>query len=300
MDNASASTAAPARCTCWTDPAGRERTFGERVRVGILYSEDSTFFSPVVRSILQRRPSDVVAVFPTGSRGAGPRIRGVWPRLVRLATLWLIWEPAGFFAELAARSAATASDLVGRLAPAAEGWSAQATARKLGVRVVPCPDPNSEAFIQVLRTLALDLLLNQTDRMLERPLLETPRLGVLNRHGSLLPRFRGRMASFWSHAAEPPAHGMTFHIVDEGLDTGPIVLQQPMAVDGRAPYPEVLARHREAAPPLFWQAVEMLGTPGFALRPNAHAGTPTYRFPTFAEARAYRTVLERRRSQPCP
>jgi len=270
------------------------------LRVGILYSEDPTFFSPVVRKVLQARPSEVVAVFPTGSRGAGPRVRGLWPRLVRLATLWLIWEPAGFVAELAARSVATARGLVGRISPAADGWTAQALARQLGVRVVPCPDPNSEAFIEELRTLAPDVLLNQTDRMLKKPLLQVPRLGVLNRHGSLLPRFRGRMASFWSHAAEPPAHGMTFHLVDEGLDTGPIVLQHPMAVDGRASYPEVLARHREAAPALFWQAVEMLGTPGFASRPNAHEGTPTYRFPTLAEARAYRRVLERRRSQPCP
>ncbi len=68
--------------------------------MGVLYSEDPTFFSPIVRAILQLRPGDVVAVFPTGSRGAGPRVRGLWPRLVRLATLWLIWEPAGFVAEL--------------------------------------------------------------------------------------------------------------------------------------------------------------------------------------------------------
>jgi folate-dependent phosphoribosylglycinamide formyltransferase PurN len=268
--------------------------------VGILYSEDPTFFSPVVRAILRLRPSDVVAVFPTGSRGAGPRVRGLWPRLVRLATLWLIWEPDGFVRELTARCAASALRLIGRISPVADAWSAQALARKLGVRVVPCADPNSEAFIQELRTLELDVLLNQTDRMLKKPLLQTPRLGVLNRHGSLLPRFRGRMASFWSHAAEHPAHGMTFHLVDEGLDTGPIVLQRPLAVDDRASYPEVLAQHRDAAPALFWQAVELLGTPGVKLRLNAHAGTPTYKFPTFAEARTYRRMLERRRSQPCP
>ncbi len=268
--------------------------------MGVLYSEDPTFFSPIVRAILQLRPGDVVAVFPTGSRGAGPRVRGLWPRLVRLATLWLIWEPAGFVAELAARSVATASGLVGRMSRAADGWSAQALAGKLCVRVVPCPDPNSETFIQELRALELDVLLNQTDRILKRPLLQATRLGVLNRHGSLLPRFRGRMASFWSHAAEPPVHGMTFHLVDEGLDTGPIVLPHPLAIDRCASYPEVLARHREAAPALFWQAVELLGTPGVELRVNAHEGTPTYKFPTFAQARGYRKTLERRRSQPCP
>jgi hypothetical protein len=273
---------------------------GEPVRVGILYSEDPTFFSPVVRAIMRLRPGEVVAVFPAGSRGAGPRLRGLWPRLVRLATLWLIWEPWGFLRDLNARSLATALRLVGRVSPALDSWSVQALARKLDVPILPCADPNSGAFIQKLRELELDVLLNQTDRILKTPLLQTPRLGVLNRHGSLLPAFRGRMASFWSHAAEPPVHGLTYHLVDEGLDTGPIVLQQTLAVDARASYPEVLAQHRHAAPALFWQAVDLLGTPGFTLRPGAHEGTPTYKFPTLAQARTYRRTLAYRRSEPCP
>jgi hypothetical protein len=80
-----------------------------------------------------------------------------------LATLWLIWEPAGFVRELTARGLATALRLGGRIGPVGDQWSVQALARKLGVRVVPCADPNSESFIQELRALELDVLLNQTD-----------------------------------------------------------------------------------------------------------------------------------------
>jgi len=33
------------------------------------------------------------------------------------------------------------------------------------------------------------------------------------------------MGAFWSHAAEPPRCGVTIHFVDEGVDTGRIILE---------------------------------------------------------------------------
>ncbi len=55
-------------------------------------------------------------------------------------------------------------------------------------------------------------------------LLATPGLMVLNAHGGLLPKYRGMNASVWSRLAGDPL-GATVHIVDEGVDTGPILAQ---------------------------------------------------------------------------
>ena len=54
-----------------------------------------------------------------------------------------------------------------------------------------------------LRALAPDLVLNQSERLLRREVLSIPRLGFINRHASLLPRVRGRLAGFWSHRPVP-------------------------------------------------------------------------------------------------
>lgn len=48
---------------------------------------------------------------------------------------------------------------------------------------------------------------------------------IINLHMSLLPWNRGAHPNFWSFFDETPA-GVTIHLVDEGLDTGPILLQQ--------------------------------------------------------------------------
>lgn len=66
--------------------------------------------------------------------------------------------------------------------------------------------------------------------ILPKALLEAPRLGCLNVHASLLPRWRG--ASPIQHAilAGDRETGITIMRMDEGLDTGPIVLAESLAI----------------------------------------------------------------------
>src|SRR5262249_62265996 len=52
--------------------------------------------------------------------------------------------------------------------------------------------------------------------------LEAPRLGVLNVHPGILPKYRGSSAVEWSLFNGDPV-GVTAHIMDAGIDTGPIV-----------------------------------------------------------------------------
>lgn len=66
--------------------------------------------------------------------------------------------------------------------------------------------------------------------LLPKAFLEAPRLGCLNVHASLLPRWRG--ASPIQHAilAGDRETGITIMRMDEGLDTGPILLAEPLAI----------------------------------------------------------------------
>jgi methionyl-tRNA formyltransferase len=60
--------------------------------------------------------------------------------------------------------------------------------------------------------------------IIRRRLLATPGLIVLNAHGGLLPKYRGMNASAWCQLTGDPL-GVTVHVVDEGVDTGPILAQ---------------------------------------------------------------------------
>jgi methionyl-tRNA formyltransferase len=66
--------------------------------------------------------------------------------------------------------------------------------------------------------------------ILPPPVLQAPRLGCLNVHASLLPRWRGAAPIQRSILAADPETGITIMQMDEGLDTGPILLQRAIPI----------------------------------------------------------------------
>ena len=77
--------------------------------------------------------------------------------------------------------------------------------------------------------------------ILPRPVLTAPRLGCLNVHASLLPRWRGAAPIQRAMLAGDPETGITIMQMDEGLDTGPILLQERMPIAPDATASEVSA-----------------------------------------------------------
>ena len=67
-------------------------------------------------------------------------------------------------------------------------------------------------------------------RRIPRAMLDIARLGCLNVHPSLLPANRGPEPLFWTFREGSRHTGVTIHLMDEGMDTGPIVAQEALEV----------------------------------------------------------------------
>jgi len=67
-------------------------------------------------------------------------------------------------------------------------------------------------------------------QILPASLLEAPRLGTLNVHASLLPRHRGPAPIEWTILSGDPETGVTIMQMDAGVDTGPILTQERVAI----------------------------------------------------------------------
>ena len=61
-------------------------------------------------------------------------------------------------------------------------------------------------------------------------LLQLPRLGAINVHGSLLPKYRGAAPIQWAVINGETETGITIMQMDEGMDTGDILLVVPVAI----------------------------------------------------------------------
>jgi methionyl-tRNA formyltransferase len=69
--------------------------------------------------------------------------------------------------------------------------------------------------------------------LLPQAILQTPRLGCINIHASLLPRWRGAAPIQRAIAAGDAESGVTIMQMEAGLDTGPMLLARPVAIDAR-------------------------------------------------------------------
>jgi methionyl-tRNA formyltransferase len=73
-------------------------------------------------------------------------------------------------------------------------------------------------------------------------LLTIPRLGWLNVHGSLLPKYRGAAPIHWAIANGETLTGLTTMQINAGMDTGPTLLRREVAIGPAETSPELAAR----------------------------------------------------------
>lgn len=102
---------------------------------------------------------------------------------------------------------------------------------RTGIPLIEVADLQSPEGLAVVRSLKPDLALHTGGTILRAPLLAVPSIGTLNAHMGLLPRYRGVNVSEWSVLEGGPV-GATVHLVDEGIDTGPIVAMRRVSADG--------------------------------------------------------------------
>jgi methionyl-tRNA formyltransferase len=89
-------------------------------------------------------------------------------------------------------------------------------------------------------------------------LIEMPRLGWINVHASLLPKYRGAAPINWAIANGETRTGITTMQIDAGLDTGPMLLKYETAIGADETAPELTARLSEASAPLIVETLRKL------------------------------------------
>ena len=119
------------------------------------------------------------------------------------------------------------------------------------------PPTLRDATVQAeLRDAGAELIvLADYGRIIPAAVLDMPRHGALNVHPSLLPRHRGATPVAGTLLAGDAVGGVTVMRMDEGLDTGPIVAQHEVALDGTEEAPELEARLAELGADLLLESL---------------------------------------------
>jgi len=106
-------------------------------------------------------------------------------------------------------------------------------AQSLGLPVVqPDKIKNNQEFRAQLEALHPEaIIVVGYGRIIPKWMIDLPRHGNINLHGSLLPKYRGAAPIQWAIAGGESVTGVTTMRIDEGLDTGDILLQREMPID---------------------------------------------------------------------
>jgi methionyl-tRNA formyltransferase len=102
----------------------------------------------------------------------------------------------------------------------------QSYAEKHQIDYLKTPNINSHEFIEKVKLYNCDLFISLSfNQIFKKNLIEIPQLKSINVHAGKLPFYRGRNVLNWALINGEKEFGITVHYIDEGIDTGDIILQ---------------------------------------------------------------------------
>ena len=125
----------------------------------------------------------------------------------------------------------------------------------------------------LLQKLTLDcIVIIAYGQIIPARLLPIPKLGWINLHASLLPKYRGAAPIHWAIANGETRSGVTTMLIDAGMDTGDMLLQREITIGRKETAPELAARLAELGAPLVAETLRGLAAVTIVQRPQDHSG----------------------------
>jgi methionyl-tRNA formyltransferase len=122
-------------------------------------------------------------------------------------------------------------DLIDRTIGVDGVYSVRGVLRRHDIPVHTPENVNDASFLEYLQDRNVDLVVSVAcPQIVREELLNGPPEGVINIHGALLPKYRGKLPSFWVLANGEEKTGVTVHYMNEELDDGPIIVQEEVPI----------------------------------------------------------------------
>lgn len=226
------------------------------MKVALLAPIRTSLYSlAVAQMVSQEKGVELVAIL-VRSPWSISRVRSEWRRdgtrlLRKIADKWLLREqPAQSSGQ--AEMLALMKELQIR-EDNLSSWS-----QKKNIPIKSVSSFNSPAALEFLKNAKPGLLLFTGGGLLRKEILNIPALGVLNCHSGWLPQYRGMDVVEWAilqAKGKKPQLGLSLHFIDQGVDTGPILLQRKVALAKGESIEKLRARMEGLMPGLMLKGV---------------------------------------------
>lgn len=145
-------------------------------------------------------------------------------------------------------------------------------AEELGLSLFQPATLKSETAFETLRNANADIFVVVSyGKLIPERILGIPRLGCVNVHPSLLPKYRGPSPITAPILAGDVETGITIMLLDEGMDTGPILAQTTIPLDPRETQISLTQKISEQSPPFLIKILKKFAAGD--LQPNSQDHT---------------------------
>ncbi|MFZ4395731.1 MAG: methionyl-tRNA formyltransferase [Kiritimatiellia bacterium] len=146
--------------------------------------------------------------------------------------------------------------------------------RQNGIPYERVADINDEQSLSRIRAAAPDLIVSvHFSRLLKKHVIAIPRLGCINLHPSLLPKYRGMAPQHWPIINGESETGISIHYIEEGVDTGDLIVQERFPILPNEYVSEMQMRMIPEYRRLIREAVDLVLSGRFIGIPQVGAGS---------------------------
>lgn len=116
-------------------------------------------------------------------------------------------------------------------------------AKKYSIDYLKDENINSKEFIEKVKKYSCDLFVSMSfNQIFKNEIINLPPLKTINCHAGKLPFYRGRNILNWALINDEKEFGITVHYIDEGIDTGDIILQKTYPIGDKDDYKSLLKK----------------------------------------------------------
>ncbi|GLX86655.1 hypothetical protein tloyanaT_29080 [Thalassotalea loyana] len=149
---------------------------------------------------------------------------------------------------------------------------------------------NSKESLERINSLKPDLLISIAgNEIFKLPLINLAPKGCLNLHTALLPKYRGLMPSFWVLKNKEEFSGVSVFYVDEGIDSGPILVQKKFSLKGLT-QEQLIKDSKKLGMEAIYESVCAIENGTVELKSNDDEYKSYYGFPTSEDVKEFNKV----------
>ena len=153
---------------------------------------------------------------------------------------------------------------------------------------------NDPEFVQHIKDMNVDLIISYSaPQIIKEELLNTPKHGVINVHGSLLPDFRGCLPSFWYLYCDEKTGGATVHYMSAKIDDGDIIVQDSVDLSDCNTMFKEMKKTKLLGGELMVKAIQQISDGTVKVTKNDTSKGRYFTWPTVEQAKDFRAKGKR-------